>query len=95
MTEPGAHAKGYNHCSIGVCYEGGLDAAAKPADRRTPQQKTALRRLLMELRNLYPQASIVGHRDLSYDRNYDGSITPDEWMKACPCFDAHAEYSRL
>ena len=94
-TEPGAHAKGYNHCSIGVCYEGGLDAAAKPADTRTPQQKTALRRLLMELRNLYPQASIVGHRDLSYDRNYDGSITPDEWMKACPCFDAHAEYSRL
>lgn len=94
-TEPAAHAKGYNHCSIGVCYEGGLDAAAKPADTRTPQQKTALRRLLMELRNLYPQASIVGHRDLSYDRNYDGSITPDEWMKACPCFDAHAEYSRL
>ena len=47
-----------------------MDAAAKPADTRTPQQKTALRRLLMELRNLYPQASIVGHRDLSYDRNY-------------------------
>lgn len=91
----GSTCQRYNLCSIGVCYEGGLNSAAKPADTRTPQQKAALRRLLMQLRNLYPQARIVGHRDLSYDRNHDGSITPDEWMKACPCFDVHAEYSRL
>lgn len=93
--EPGAHARGYNDCSIGICYEGGLDAMARPADTRTPAQKDALRRLLQELRVKFPRARVIGHRDLSFDRNQDGHISPDEWMKACPCFDAHEEYSRL
>ena len=79
----GAHAKGYNARSIGVCYEGGLDSAGRPADTRTPAQKKALLQLLQQLRSLFPEAGIVGHRDLPGVN------------KACPCFDAMREYAEL
>lgn len=36
LGEVGAHVKGLNHCSIGICYEGGLDPDGHPADTRTP-----------------------------------------------------------
>ena len=79
----GAHAKGYNQHSIGVCYEGGLTPDGEPADTRTPQQKVALKRLLKQLRRKYPQAQILGHRDLP------------NVSKACPCFDAKTEYASI
>lgn len=84
----GAHAKGYNRYSIGICYEGGLDAGRKPYDTRTPAQRQMLTQLIYDLKRLYPNAMVVGHRDLSPDRNGDGVVTPEEWVKACPCFDA-------
>ena len=60
----GAHARRYNAHSIGICYEGGLDANGKPADTRTPTQKYALITLLRCLRYNYTNAEIIGHRDL-------------------------------
>ena len=82
LGEVGAHAKGFNRCSIGICYEGGLDPQGQPADTRTPQQLQRLRDLLSILKRLYPHALIVGHRDLNPH-------------KACPCFDAAKEYGEL
>lgn len=79
-TEIGAHCKGHNANSIGICYVGGL-RNGKPADTRTPQQKEALLRLLSNLKTIYPNAKIYGHRDFA--------------PKACPCFDARAEYGEL
>ena len=79
----GAHAKGYNEHSIGVCYEGGLNPQGMPADTRTDKQKHTLLALLCSLKLDYPDAVIIGHRDL-----------PDV-KKACPCFDARAEYQDL
>ena len=81
-TEIGAHCKegGHNRHSIGVCYVGGL-RNGKPADTRTPQQKIALLRLLSNLKTIYPNAKIYGHRDFA--------------AKACPCFDARREYGEL
>ena len=79
----GAHAKGYNAHSLGVCYEGGLDRDGNPADTRTARQKRALLRLLRRLKAAHPQARIVGHRDLPGVK------------KACPCFDAITEYQAL
>lgn len=95
ILSPGAHALGYNRCSIGVCYEGGLDEYGLPCDTRTPEQKSALIRLLRRLRSYATSASIVGHRDLSPDLDGDGSIEPHEWLKQCPSFDAKAEYAEL
>ena len=61
----GAHAKGFNAGSIGVCYEGGLDKEGIPADTRTNQQRTALRQLLGRLIHHYPRSMLCGHRDIS------------------------------
>lgn len=89
----GAHCKGWNSRSIGICYIGGLDAAGRPADTRTQAQKEALHRVVRNLLESYPSiVYILGHRDTSPDKNKDGKITPDEWIKACPCFDVRAEF---
>ncbi|MDN4753190.1 N-acetylmuramoyl-L-alanine amidase [Porphyromonadaceae bacterium W3.11] len=85
---PGAHAKGYNRHSIGICYEGGLDRSGNPVDSRTSEQKQMLKQLICELKRLYGDVLVMGHRDLSPDLNGDGQVTREEWMKACPCFDA-------
>ena len=79
----GAHARRYNTRSIGVCYEGGLDERGNPADTRTPAQRHALVALLRSLKVDYPDARILGHRDLPWVR------------KSCPCFDARTEYGSL
>lgn len=87
--------KGYNSETINVAYIGGIDTNGKPIDNRTDAQKASLRSLLKMLHKKYPAAVIQGHRDFSPDLNKDGKITPNEWMKACPCFNAKEEYSNL
>ena len=67
-SEEGAHARHYNAHSIGICYEGGLDEKGKPADTRTPAQKDSLEDLLYSLALDYPDAEILGHRDLPWVR---------------------------
>lgn len=90
-----AHVAGFNKNSIGICYEGGLDAHGRPADTRTDAQRESIIHLLLNLVCDFPNCRICGHRDLSPDRNGDGRITPDEWMKQCPCFDAEEEYKNI
>ena len=87
--------KGFNAVSINVAYIGGIDTNGKPIDNRTDAQKASLRSLLKMLHKKYPTAVIQGHRDFSPDLNKDGKITPNEWMKSCPCFNAKEEYSSL
>lgn len=87
LEKPRAHALGYNAHSIGICYEGGLDVRYRPADTRTEWQKHSLRVLIRTLLMDYPGCRVCGHRDLSPDRNGDGRISPEEWVKECPCFE--------
>ena len=82
LEKIGAHCLNHNRHSIGICYEGGLDAASFPADTRTLEQKASLLALLRELKRIFPRALIVGHHDLNP-------------AKACPCFDAEREYRGL
>lgn len=83
----GAHARGFNARSIGICYEGGLDREGHPKDTRTPEQKHSMRVLVRTLLTDYPGCEVCGHRDLSTDLNGNGEIEPEEWIKACPCFE--------
>ena len=69
----GAHARHYNQHSIGICYEGGLDAHGNPADTRTYYQCESLRILIKVLRLIFPEAKVYGHRDFA--------------NKDCPCFE--------
>ena len=64
LLEVGAHARPYNRCSIGICYEGGLDEQGKPCNTMTTEQETRLIELFRNLKILFPKAKIVGHRDL-------------------------------
>ena len=78
LLEVGAHAVPYNHRSIGICYEGGLDENGLPCDTRTIAPTERLTDLLTILHKMFPNAKIVGHRDL-----------PGTTPKSCPCFNAH------
>ena len=81
LLEVGAHCKPYNRCSIGICYEGGLDSRGNPKDTRTKAQKEQLLQLLIKLKKLFPKALIRGHCDM-----------PGATPKACPCFNASSEF---
>lgn len=98
----GAHVEGHNSNTIGIVYVGGLEndpkkeyKELKAKDTRTDAQKAALMSLLIDLKKLYPQAKIRGHRDFSPDKNHNGTIEPSEWIKDCPSFDAKAVYSKI
>lgn len=81
INTQGAHADIYNTGSIGIVYVGGLTADGKKAkDTRTEAQKESLIWLLQEMHRMYPNAQILGHRDLA------------GVSKACPCFDVRSEY---
>lgn len=82
----GAHVQNHNLYSIGICYAGGLDKNGKAKDTRTQAQKASLRKLVIEYERKYPGIKIVGHRDLSPDKNKNGKVDKHEWMKLCPCF---------
>ena len=71
----GAHASGHNSYSIGICYIGGCASDGKTAkDTRTPQQKTALIKLVKELMDRYSidKYHVFGHYQFA--------------NKACPSF---------
>lgn len=97
IEQIGSHVAGHNTGSIGISYIGGVAADGKTAkDTRTPEQKTALRKLVADLVKRFPAIKVVkGHRDFSLDKDGDGRITAREWLKACPCFDAVPEYADL
>jgi len=92
----GAHVKNYNANSIGICYEGGLDANGKAKDTRTEAQKASINLCIMEAMNFAKGEvkRICGHRDLSPDLDGDGVVEPHEWVKQCPCFDC-SEYKHF
>jgi N-acetylmuramoyl-L-alanine amidase len=71
--EQGAHTKGYNKNSIGICYVGGLDKNMKAKDTRTCEQKHALKMLVEQLKDKYTIPTVHGHNEFA--------------NKACPCFD--------
>ena len=87
VTLAGAHCKGWNERSVGICYIGGLDENGRPADTRTNAQKRVLYQIIIDLQREYNILQVLGHRDTSPDLNGDGVIEPYEYVKACPCFD--------
>ena len=75
-TKVGAHARGHNTRSIGVCLIGGVDEAGHPSTNFTQAQWVTLERLLVALKLVWPAAKVIGHNEVS--------------AKACPSFDVQA-----
>lgn len=90
-TSVGSHVAGWNSTTLGICLVGGLNnVTAKPEDNFTGAQTLSCLNLCKDLLKKYPKATILGHRDLSPDKDRDGIVEPQEYLKACPCFDARA-----
>lgn len=82
ISKIGAHCKGHNRNSIGICYCGGVEADGKtPKDTRNTEQKDALLCVLRTLKAMYPNAVIHSHNDFA--------------NKACPSFNATREYENI
>lgn len=78
--KPSNGVAGYNSTSINVCYIGGVDKQGRAVDNRTDAQKIALATILKDLHSRYPDAEILGHRDI-------WGSNPKNWHKMCPCFN--------
>ena len=78
LETPGAHVRGHNGDTIGICLIGGMtDDKSAPDCNFTHWQWDALDVLLNELEGRFGRLDVVGHRDL-------------DPKKACPCFDVKA-----
>lgn len=75
----GAHVRGYNSQSVGICMVGGTDDTGEPEANFTTAQYNATDSLVSVLKRIWPNAKVVGHRDLDH-------------RKDCPSFDAQARY---
>ena len=98
LMEGGAHAKGYNERSIGICLAGGICGGeacehehvswasgqkGKPENNYTLRQWEALEILVSTLKEeRFPDADVIGHNDV-------------EPGKACPCFDVKTWWNQV
>ncbi len=81
VEKTGAHVKGHNTGSIGICYIGGVEEDGKtPKDTRTEKQKDALDNLVFILTDIFFGATVHGHNEFA--------------SKACPSFNVQAEYGK-
>lgn len=90
VDEIPAHVVGHNKSSIGVVYIGGNEANKtlvngkmihKAKDTRTERQKQSMLYLLKELKKLYPNAQILGHRDFKGVNKACPSFDVKKWLK--------------
>jgi len=79
----GAHVRGHNRDSIGICLIGGHGSTAYDAfsEHFTQEQDAALRMLLKQLKRKYPEARIYGHNEFA--------------AKACPGFQVRRWWNRM
>lgn len=83
--EMGAHTKGWNRNTLGVCLVGGIaEGSTAPEDNFTQAQFDSLDKLLIRLHEKYPEAEFRGHRDF-----------PNHTSRGCPCFDHLAYFQTL
>ena len=80
VDQVGAHVKGHNSTTVGVCYIGGL-RNGEPVDTMTPEQEIAFLELVYALRKSLGYLTVHGHNEYS--------------AKACPSFVVKEKYPFL
>lgn len=81
IDNQGAHTRGHNADSIGICYIGGVDKDLNPKDTMTEIQDIALLELVKSLRLIFGELNLHGHNEYS--------------SKSCPSFDVQEKYKFL
>lgn len=82
LENRGAHVRGLNDKSIGICLIGGMGDSGGDEDNFTQHQRDALGDVLVFLKRLYPQAEIRPHS--FFDEH-----------KTCPVIDLQQVIARL
>jgi len=82
IDKVGAHSKGQNKDSIGICYIGGSDEEHNPKDTLYECQEEAMRELIFSLRVVADEElTIHGHNEFS--------------TKACPSFKVSEKFKDI
>ena len=82
LDRSGAHTKGHNADTVGICYIGGIDKEGKPNDTMPPEQNKAFRMLVLSLRALFDaDLTLHGHNEFS--------------AKACPSFIVKEKFADM
>ncbi len=81
MSAVGAGVRGYNEKSVHICLVGGIDDSEYPENNFTSAQFDELYKLILDLKIIYKNASILGHKDFPNVK------------KACPSFDVKSWFS--
>lgn len=76
LSQPAAHCYMHNAHSVGIAYEGGLDADGRPSDTRTDEQRAALLQLVTKLLKIY-RCKVVVHDEI--DGEPCANIDPKEF----------------
>ncbi len=80
IYKQGAHVKGHNSDSVGICYAGGVDSKGKPKDTLTKPQRDAIQTVIDSIRVLFgSEITIHGHNEFA--------------NKACPSFKVEKHFS--
>lgn len=81
----GAHVRGHNHNTIGICFAGGLDRETGPnvgVWNPTPAQEATMVQLIRDIQVRWPSAKkVVGHRNLG-PTQCPGRDDVTEWWAA-------------
>ena len=100
--EVGAHAAMFNAHSLGICLVGGQERVGRYSAAQWDALGQLVRSLclrhsiaLAPARKVTKASSpahsfvhgVMGHRDLSPDKNGNGLAEPFEWLKTCPGFE--------
>ena len=80
VDQVGAHVKGHNSTTVGVCYIGGV-RNGEPVDTMTAEQEVAFLELVYSLRKSLGYLTVHGHNEYS--------------AKACPSFVVKEKYPFL
>lgn len=82
ITRQGAHARGHNKDSIGICYIGGIGSNGVAKNTMTWDQRISIKQLCRALRRvLNKPLQLHGHNEFS--------------AKACPSFEVGTEFKEL
>jgi N-acetylmuramoyl-L-alanine amidase len=81
LDRAGAHVKGHNATTIGVCYVGGLEDG-KPADTMNAAQVHTFLALVNALRIAFGYMDVAGHNDFTD-------------LKTCPNFKVGVKFGQL
>ena len=82
IDKVGAHVKGHNKDSIGICYIGGVDKDGEPKDTMTSEQEATMREIIFALRIVADkEMTLHGHNEYS--------------SKACPSFKVSEKFADI